>query len=292
MVKILVTGSEGQLGHELRRVLEHDMPGATTYIDRADLDLTDSDAVKAYLADSCFTHIVNCAAYTAVDRAEEEKLECKKANVDIPSNLAFMASELDIKIIHLSTDYVFDGRSWLPYTETDKPEPLSIYGITKRKGETALMGLAPNAMIIRTGWLYSPYGRNFLKTVLRLADKPDRMSIVADQTGTPTYAGDLAHAIAAIIASNHWNPGIFHYANEGVATWYDFAVAILEEAGRHTDALRVDPIPSADYPAPASRPFYTVLDKSKIKATYGITIAHWREALRRCMAQMSLSNNG
>lgn len=292
MVKVLVTGCDGQLGHELRRVLEHDMPGVTTYADRTQLDLTDREATRTFLENGNFTHVVNCAAYTAVDRAEDEKLQCKEANVDIPSNLGIMASELDFKIIHISTDYVFDGRKWLPYTETDKPEPLSVYGTTKRKGETALMGLAPSAMIIRTGWLYSPYGRNFLRTVLSLADKSERMTIVADQTGTPTYAGDLAATISAIIASKHWNSGIFHFANEGVATWYDFAVAILEEAGRDSDARRVVPITTADYPTPATRPFYTVLDKSKIKATYGIEIAHWRDALRRCIAQITEINNG
>lgn len=287
MVKILVTGSNGQLGQELRRVFENDMPGLTTYISREELDLTDREAVGDFLRAGNFTHIVNCAAYTAVDRAEEEKLQCKIANVDIPSNLGRLADELDLRIIHLSTDYVFDGHTWLPYAEVAKPEPLSVYGTTKRKGETALMGLAPTAMIIRTGWLYSANGNNFLKTVLRLAAKGGRIGMVADQTGTPTYAGDLAQAISDIIRSKHWNPGIFHYANEGVASWYDFAVAILEECGMPDRARAVEPIPTSDYPTPATRPFYSVLDKSKIKATYGLSISHWRDALRRCISQMS-----
>lgn len=292
MAKILVTGSEGQLGHELHRVLEHDMPGATTYIDRADLDLTDREAVERYLRAGSFTHVVNCAAYTAVDLAEEEKLRCKEANVDIPSNIGRLADELNLKILHISTDYVFDGHAWRPYTEGDKPEPLSVYGDTKRKGETALMGLAPTAMIVRTGWLYSPYGRNFLKTVLRLAEKNGRIGIVADQIGTPTYAGDLAQTISDIIRG-HWIPGIYHYANEGVASWYDFAVAVLEESGLGEKARQVVPIASADYPTAATRPFYSVLDKSKIKATYGLCIPHWRDALRRCISQMSsLQDNG
>lgn len=292
MAKILVTGSEGQLGHELRRVLEHDIPGATTYIGRADLDLTDREAVERYLRAGSFTHVVNCAAYTAVDLAEEEKLRCKEANVDIPSNIGRFADEFDLKIVHISTDYVFDGHSWRPYTEGDKPEPLSVYGDTKRKGETALMGLAPTAIILRTGWLYSPYGRNFLKTVLRLAQKNDRIGIVADQIGTPTYAGDLAQTISGIIRG-HWIPGIYHYANEGVASWYDFAVAVLEETGAAEKARQIAPIASADYPTAATRPFYSVLDKSKIKATYGLHIPHWRDALRRCISQMSsLHDNG
>lgn len=293
MAKILVTGSNGQLGHELKRVLEHDMPGVTTYIDREDLDLTDREAVERFLRAGNFTHVVNCAAYTAVDRAEEEKLQCKEANVDIPSNLGRLADELDLKIIHISTDYVFDGHTWSPYTEVAKPEPLSVYGTTKRKGETALMGLAPTAMIIRTGWLYSVYGHNFLKTVLRLATKEDRICMVADQTGTPTYAADLARAISHIIQSRHWNAGIFHYANEGVATWYDFAVAVLEETGQADKARAVEPILTSDYPTPATRPFYSVLNKSKIKATYGLAIPHWRDALRRCISQLSsIQENG
>lgn len=289
MTKILVTGSEGQLGRELRRVLENVMPGVTTYIDRAELDLTDRGAVEAFLREGNFTHVVNCAAYTAVDRAEEEKLECKMANSEIPSNLGRMAEELDLKILHISTDYVFDGHAWQPYSEGAKPEPLSVYGTTKRKGETALVGLAPNAMIIRTGWLYSPHGRNFMKTVLRLAEKPGRMSIVSDQIGTPTYAGDLAQAISTIIRSKRWTPGIFHYTNEGVASWYDFAVAVLEESGMYDKAAAVDPISTADYPTAATRPLYSVLDKAKIKATYGLAIPHWRDGLRRCISQMTIN---
>ena len=293
MAKILVTGSEGQLGHELRSVLERVMPGVTTYVDRADIDLTDRDAVETLLRDGNFTHVVNCAAYTAADRAAEEKLQCKEANVGIPSNLGRLADELNLRIIHISTDYVFDGHTWIPYTEGDKPEPLSVYGTTKRKGETALMGLAPTAMIIRTGWLYSPYGHNFLKTVLKLAAKENRMTMVADQTGTPTYAADLAEAIVAILSSKHWTPGIFHYSNEGVASWYDFAVAVLEESGLSDKAAMVESMLTVDYPTPATRPYYSVLCKAKIKATYGLKIPHWREALRRCISQMStIKDNG
>lgn len=293
MAKILVSGSNGQLGHELRRLLEERMPGSTVYVDREDIDLCDGRAVETLLRTGEFTHIVNCAAYTAVDRAEEEKLHCRQANVDIPSNFGRLAEELDIKIIHISTDYVFDGRSWRPYVETDKPEPLSVYGSTKRKGETALMGLAPSSMIIRTAWLYSPYGNNFYKTVLRLAGEGRPLRFVADQIGTPTYAGDLARTIVDIIENRHWTPGIFHYTNEGVASWYDFVIAILEESGNTEAASRVEAIGTADYPTAATRPSYSVLDKSKIKATYGVKIPHWRDALRRCvMLYNSLKNNG
>lgn len=274
----------------LRDVLEREMPGATTYIDIADLDLTNRTEVEKYLRQNTFDYIINCAAYTAVDRAEEETLQCKQANVEIPSNLGRLSDELDYKVIHISTDYIFDGHTWKPYSEGAKPEPLSVYGSTKRKGETALVGLAPTSMILRTGWLYSPYGHNFLKTVLKMAERNGRIRIVADQIGTPTYATDLAETIVSILRSKHWTPGIFNYSNEGVASWYDFAVAILEESGQRERAATVEPIPSSDYPAPADRPMYSVLDKSKIKGTFGIKIPHWRNALRRCIAQLSNLN--
>lgn len=293
MPKILVTGSNGQLGMALRDVLEREMPGATTYTDIADLDLTNRTEVEKYLRQHSFDYIINCAAYTAVDRAEEETLQCKQANVEIPSNLGRLADELDYKVLHISTDYIFDGHTWKPYSEGAKPEPLSVYGSTKRKGETALMGLAPSSMILRTGWLYSPYGHNFFKTVLKLAEGNGRIRIVADQTGTPTYAADLAETIVTILRSKHWTPGIFNYSNEGVASWYDFAVAILEESGKPERAASIEPIPTADYPAPTDRPMYSVLDKSKIKGTFGIKIPHWRSALRRCIAKLSnLNENG
>ncbi len=289
-LKILVTGAAGQLGNELRSILEERMPGQTVYVDLPQADLTSRELAEDLLRQGGFTHVVNCAAYTAVDRAEEEKLQCKEVNEGIVSNLARIADELGTRIIHISTDYVFDGNTCRPYTESDKPEPLSVYGATKRKSETILLGLAPNSMVLRTGWLYSPHGHNFMKTVLSLAEKKDRIGIVADQTGTPTYARDLASAIVSILESNHWVPGVFHFANEGVATWYDFAVAILEEAGMPEKAAVVAPISTADYPCAAARPHYSVLDKSRFKATFGITMPHWRDGLRRCMAEMAAIN--
>ena len=208
-LKILVTGAAGQLGNELRSILEERMPGQTVYVDLPQADLTSRELAEDLLRQGGFTHVVNCAAYTAVDRAEEEKLQCKEVNEGIVSNLARIADELGTRIIHISTDYVFDGNTCRPYTESDKPEPLSVYGATKRKSETILLGLAPNSMVLRTGWLYSPHGHNFMKTVLSLAEKKDRIGIVADQTGTPTYAGDLASAIVSILESNHWVPACF-----------------------------------------------------------------------------------
>ncbi len=283
-MKILVTGSRGQLGRELKLVLERRAPGASVYVDRDELDLTDRDAVENFLAHGDFTHVINCAAYTAVDRAEEEKLECAAANIDAVANIARMADDLGIRIIHLSTDYVFDGQSCRPYTEGDKVSPVSQYGTTKRKGETVLLGLAPESVIIRTGWLYSPFGRNFVKTILGKAASQPVLKVVSDQIGTPTYAADLAEAIATIIFNQQWVPGIVNFSDEGVASWYDFAVAILRNAGN--TVCQVVPICSADYPTAATRPFYSVLDKNKFKAIYGVTIPHWETSLVRCLERI------
>ncbi len=285
-MKILVTGSNGQLGRELQGQLDSRAPGSAVYIDIDTLDLTDRSAVETYMRSGDFSHVINCAAYTAVDKAEEDKMQCSVANVDAVSNLARLADELGFKIIHISTDYVFDGNSCRPYREIDKPEPLSVYGVTKRKGETALIGLAPDSMIIRTGWLYSPHGHNFVKTMLELGRRNSQLRVVADQIGTPTYAADLAKAITDILLSGHWTPGIFHYSNEGVASWYDVAVATLEYCGMEDRAAEIVPIPSSDYPQAATRPLFAVLDKSKIKATYGIRIPHWQASLRHCLDRL------
>lgn len=286
-MKILVTGANGQLGRELREVLETERPGITTYVGSAELDITDRAAVEQFLGRGDFSHIINCAAYTAVDRAEEEKLECSSVNIDGITNIARKADELGIKIIHISTDYVFDGRSYRPYTEGDKVNPQSVYGSTKRKGETALLGLAPDSVIIRTGWLYSPYGRNFVKTILRLSRSESSLRVVCDQVGTPTYAADLAKAIATIVFARQWASGIINYSNEGVCSWYDFAVSIQRIAG--ISDCPVYPISTDDYPTPATRPFYSVLDKARFRATYSIPIPHWEEALAKCMARMNLN---
>ncbi|MDO4318938.1 MAG: dTDP-4-dehydrorhamnose reductase [Bacteroidales bacterium] len=288
-MKILVTGCRGQLGRELYDVLETRHPGLTTYIDIDDLDLTDRDAVENYLRRGEFSHVVNCAAYTAVDRAEEEKLQCAAVNIDAVTNIARMADELGLRIIHLSTDYVFDGRSYRPYTESDKVNPTSQYGSTKRKGETALLGLAPDSIIIRTAWLYSPHGKNFVKTILRLSAQQPRLKVVCDQIGTPTYATDLAEAIETILFAPQWVPGIVNYTDEGVASWYDFAVAIQRIAGIKNVPVRA--ILSDDFPTAAQRPFYSVLDKTRFKVTYNAVIPHWEESLARCIARIQQAEN-
>lgn len=284
-MKILVTGANGQLGQELKLVLEENFPGNTLYTDIDTLDLTDPKAVERCVVSNDITHIVNCAAYTAVDRAEEEKLLCASVNVDAVKNIARVADANGVKVIHISTDYVFDGKSYRPYSESDKVNPISQYGTTKRSGETALLALAPDSIIIRTSWLYSPHGRNFVKTILNHANDANPLRVVADQIGTPTYAGDLAQAIYKILCSQQWVEGIFHYSNHGVISWYDFAKAILDISGHHDK--QVDPIPTSDYPTAAARPYYSVLDKSRIKATYGVDIPYWRDSLAKCIERIS-----
>lgn len=282
-MKTLITGANGQLGTELHEILEREFPGQTLYTDVQELDLTNAKAVDSYVANNEITHIVNCAAYTAVDRAEEEKMLCAAVNTDAVKNLAMAADANGAKIIHISTDYVFDGTNHRPYRESDKVNPISQYGTTKRKGETLLLALAPQAIIIRTAWLYSAHGKNFVKTMLRLADSQPEIKVVCDQIGTPTFARDLARAVVKVLQSHQWVPGIYHFTDEGAASWYDFAKAIFRIAGKD---VKVTPIPAEDYPTPASRPSYSILDRTRIKATYGIEIPHWEEALADCLRQL------
>ncbi|MDE6300673.1 MAG: dTDP-4-dehydrorhamnose reductase [Muribaculaceae bacterium] len=283
-MKILVTGANGQLGRELRNVLEARMPGSAVYVDRDELDITDRAATEAFLRGSDFTHIINCAAYTAVDKAEEEYNACAAVNIDGVTNLARVADELGIRIIHVSTDYVFDGHAYRPYTESDKVNPTSQYGATKRKGETSLLGLAPDSVIVRTSWLYSPYGHNFVKTILDKASTSKRLNVVYDQIGSPTNARDLAEAIYTILTARQWKPGIINFSNEGVCSWYDFATAIVRLAG--IKGCEIMPIPTADYPTPAKRPYYSVLDKNRFRVTYSYKIPHWEESLARCISRI------
>ena len=282
-MKTLITGANGQLGTELHEILEREFPGQTLYTDVQELDLTNAKAVDSYVANNEITHIVNCAAYTAVDRAEEEKMLCAAVNTDAVKNLAMAADANGAKIIHISTDYVFDGTNHRPYRESDKVNPISQYGTTKRKGEPLLLALAPQAIIIRTAWLYSAHGKNFVKTMLRLADSQPEIKVVCDQIGTPTFARDLARAVVKVLQSHQWVPGIYHFTDEGAASWYDFAKAIFRIAGKD---VKVTPIPTEDYPTPASRPSYSILDRTRIKATYGIEIPHWEEALADCLRQL------
>lgn len=281
-VRLLVTGAQGQLGRELARAL-HRVPAVDViYASRHDLDITDRRAVLDFVGDNRFSHIINCAAYTAVDQAETDIQTCRRVNVDGPLNLGLATADTDCRIIHLSTDFVFDGTSSTPYSPSDATNPLSVYGQSKLDGEKALLNANPDAVIVRTAWLYSAFGHNFLNTVLRLGRQGTPMRVVDDQTGTPTYAADLALALVAVIMHPGWQPGIYHYANKGHATWYDFASAIAEEAKL---SIPITPCTTAQYNAPARRPAYSVLDSSKITKTYRIDIPDWRDALRRCLVE-------
>ena len=272
--KILITGSHGQLGTELSKLL----PNAIL-TDVAELDITDLNAVQKFVKEKDIGTIVNCAAYTAVDKAEDDVAMAEKINVLGPENLA----KTGCKIVHISTDYVFDGTGHKPYTPEDETNPVSVYGKTKRAGELAVLKNAKEAVIIRTAWLYSPYGNNFVKTMRRLGTEKESINVVADQVGTPTYAADLASAIVKVLPQiSEKTKGIYHFTNEGVCSWYDFAQEIMDESGLK---CRVNPIPTSAYPTRAVRPAYSVLDKSKIKNTFGLQIAHWKHALQRCQKE-------
>ena len=270
----LITGSKGQLGTELAKLLPE-----AILTDVADLDITDEQAVKNYVKEHNVDTIINCAAYTAVDKAEDDADLAAKINIDGPRNLAKSGA----KDVHVSTDYVFDGTGHKPYQPEDEAHPISVYGKTKLAGENEVLKYADVAVIIRTAWLYSPYGNNFVKTMRRLGAERESLNVVADQIGTPTYAADLAQAIVQILPQmNKANKGVYHFTNEGVCSWYDFARKIMELSGL---SCKVNPIPSSAYPTKATRPFYSVLDKNKIKETFNITIPHWEEGLKQCLKQ-------
>lgn len=287
-MKILVTGCYGQLGNSLRIELENDPEIEAMYTDYDTLDITDRDAVGRCLAENKFDFVVNCAAYTAVDRAETDDLKAAALNTGAVGNLGEAAARNGTKVIHISTDYVFSGQGCRPYDEKDEPYPQGIYGRTKLEGEGLLSSFCQDAMIIRTAWLYSQFGKNFLKTMMQLADTHDRLTVVCDQIGTPTFAGDLAKAIHTILRHDRWVPGIYHFTDEGVASWYDFSKAIFELAGKNVE---VTPVPSSEYPTPAKRPFYSVLSKNKIKKTFGMEIPYWRDSLKRCLELLGEEKN-
>ena len=283
-MNILITGANGQLGNEMR-VLSAKHAGHTYFFtDVQELDICDEQDVHAYVRDNRIDLIVNCAAYTAVDKAEDNPDLCDRLNHLAPAYLADAAEACGATLVHISTDYVFDGTAHVPYTEDIAPCPNSVYGITKRAGEQEVLKRCPRAMIIRTAWLYSEYGNNFVKTMLRLGRERDTLGVVFDQIGTPTYAGDLAQAIFEAIGHGIV-PGIYHFSNEGVCSWYDFALAIHRLAG--IDTCQVSPLHTDEYPAKAPRPHYSVLDKTKIKKTFGIKIPHWETSLAECVKQLN-----
>lgn len=279
-MNILVTGANGQLGNEMRVVAAEQKQLVYHFTDVAELDICNEQAVERFVAENAIDCIVNCAAYTNVNKAEEDAVLCDKLNHLAPANLARVAAKYRIGLVHVSTDYVFNGEHHVPYREDDATCPNSVYGTTKLAGEEAIRTIHSEAVIIRTAWLYSSFGNNFVKTMLRLGKEREELGVVFDQIGTPTYARDLARAIQHIIGSDVV-PGIYHYSNEGVCSWYDFTKAIFNLAGISTCCLK--PLHTDEYPTPAARPHYSVLDKTKIKQTYGVEVPHWIDSLRECM---------
>lgn len=281
--KILVTGANGQLGRSMRRLAEKYPQFDFVMTDVEELDICNNAAVMSFVEEKKPDFIVNCAAYTAVDNAEDNEPLCTKLNCEAVRNIGQAAQTVGARVIHISTDYVFNGRNFQPYTEDDEPNPASVYGRTKLAGEIALQASCRESVIIRTAWLYSEFGKNFVKTMLRLCRERDEIRVVFDQIGTPTYAGDLAQAVMSVVVSaeaGNFAPGIYHFTNEGVCSWYDFTVKIVEIAGL---SCRVVPIETKDYPSKAERPHFSVLNKSKIKSTYGIDIPHWETSLRKML---------
>lgn len=280
MKNILITGANGQLGSEIRVASAQFPQFRFFFTDVTELDICNREAVHAYMAENHMDGIVNCAAYTAVDKAEDDAEACYRINCDAVKNLAEAAREYKLDIIHVSTDYVFDGKSYLPYTEDMPVNPSSVYGKSKLEGERILMEICPEAVIVRTSWLYSSFGNNFVKTMLRLGQERDKLNVIFDQVGTPTYAADLAVALLSILAAGKPAAGIYHYSNEGVCSWYDFTRSIHRLAGISCDLV---PIESKEYPVRTPRPHFSVLNKAKIKQTYGIEIPHWEDSLEKCI---------
>lgn len=280
-MNILITGCNGQLGNEMQ-LLEKENPQHNYFnTDVAELDITNQQAVDDFVSRNAIDGIVNCAAYTAVDKAESNKELCTTLNTVAPAYLAAAVEKRGGWIVQVSTDYVFDGTHHTPYVETDTPAPDSVYGSTKLAGELGVTKFCKRAMIIRTAWLYSTFGNNFVKTMIRLGHEKEELGVIFDQTGTPTYAADLASVIMTAI-NKGIVPGVYHFSNEGVISWYDFTKAIHRIAGIKT--CRVRPLHTSEYPTPANRPAYSVLDKTKIKETYGVEIPYWEESLEKCIA--------
>ncbi len=280
-MNILITGCNGQLGSEL--LLLEPEHGQHTFFntDVGELDITDKSAVDDFVSTHQIDGIVNCAAFTAVDLSESESEKCTTLNTLAPAYLAAAIEARGGWMIQISTDYVFNGKSYLPYVEDDTPSPDSVYGSTKLAGELGVSKFCHHAMIIRTAWLYSTFGNNFVKTMLRLGKEKESLGVVFDQVGTPTYARDLAMAIMCIIEQGV-QPGVYHYTNEGVTSWYDFTKAIHRIAGITT--CTVSPLHTFEFPTPATRPHYSILDKTKIKQTFGLEIPHWEDSLRQCLS--------
>ena len=286
---ILVTGASGQLGSSIKALVSSDLDNKFTFVDVQELDLIKSEVVEECFANNVFDIIINCAAYTAVDKAESEQDLADKINHLAVKQLAEIAKKQGSTLVHVSTDYVFNGTNYKPYQESDATDPQSVYGLTKLKGEQAFLSVNPKGMIIRTSWVYSEYGSNFVKTMLKLGTERDSLGVIFDQVGTPTYAGDLAKAILDIVLSKEnedilkTGNKVFHYSDEGVCSWYDFAKTIFEISGID---CQVSAIETKDYPTPAKRPSYSLLNKKLIKNAFGIYIPYWKDSLETCLQKL------
>jgi len=284
MTNVLVTGSQGQLGSEIK-LLSSDYAYNFFFTNRDTLDISNKEALAIFIQENNINSIINCAAYTAVDKAEEEQELANDINHKAVEYLANIAKEKNIKLIHISTDYVFNGENFKPYIETDASHPNSVYGQTKLDGEKALQIINPkNSIIIRTSWVYSSFGKNFVKTMLRLGKEKDTLGVIFNQVGTPTYAGDLAKTILEILPQiENDQVEIYHYTNEGVLSWYDFSKEIMRMAKLN---CVINPIETKEYPTPAKRPHYSLLNKSKIKERFKIEIPFWKDSLDKCLKVM------
>lgn len=282
---ILVTGANGQLGSSFKKLSVQERAFDFVFVSRADMSIADETAVTAIFEKHKPDICINCAAYTAVDAAETNQQDAYLINATGAAILAKVCQLFNVRFIHMSTDYVFNGDGNLAYKESDPVDPLSIYGASKQKGEELVLMHHPAAVIIRTSWVYSEFGKNFVKTMLRLMQEKPEIKVVNDQFGSPTYATDLAEAIITIIKSDTNKPGIYHYSNAGVINWFEFAVAIKNLIG---STCIVHPIPTSEYPTPAKRPAYSVLDTKKIAGSYSISIPEWQESLRVCLENMDV----
>ena len=284
-MKILVTGSNGQLGREIRKLsLENDLH-KFSFIDIDDLDLTDTEKVGVFFRSNQPDIIINCAAYTAVDKAEQEKELAMKLNANVPGHLATISQRTGAKLIHISTDYIFNGKNHIPYLESDQSDPQSSYAVSKFSGEQEILKQNAKGLIIRTSWLYSEYGINFVKTILKKAREMKEIRVIFDQVGSPTYASDLASTILHVLPEiqNQQSMEIFNYSNEGIASWYDFAQAIVEISGIN---CKVIPIETSELKQTANRPYYSVLNKTKIRKRFDISIPYWRHSLMKCLERI------
>ena len=288
MQNILVTGANGQLGQAIKLIAGNYPAFNFIYTDYQELDITNASAIAEFFSQQTIHACINCAAYTAVDKAEAEEEKAFQLNFEAALNLAEACLQHNAQLVHISTDYVFDGRYYRPYTESDEASPQSIYGASKLRGEAAALGANPDTVVIRTSWLYSQFGVNFVKRMKELMQERPSLNVVFDQVGSPTYAVDLAQVILQVLVHRQDNPeaavgGVYHYSNEGVTSWYDFAVTIKELTG---SACEISPITSDQYPTPAQRPAYSVLNKQKIRETFGIKIPYWRDSLQQCLKQL------